>query len=50
VTGPRFRVTGLVLGSPDPRAPAAGFQPQEHVRVYLDPDSHPFCLWVAEPA
>jgi hypothetical protein len=33
------------------RASAAGavladFQPQEHVRVYLDPAGHPFCLWV----
>ena len=25
----------------------ADFQPQEHVRVYLDPAGHPFCLWVA---
>ena len=25
----------------------AGFQPQEHVRVMLDPDDHPFCLWTA---
>jgi len=24
----------------------AGFQPQEKVRVYLDPAGHPFCLWV----
>lgn len=24
----------------------ADFQPQEHVRVYLDPAGHPFCLWV----
>lgn len=23
------------------------FQPQEHVRVLLDPAGHPFCLWVA---
>jgi catechol 2,3-dioxygenase-like lactoylglutathione lyase family enzyme len=23
----------------------ADFQPQEHVRVYLDPAGHPFCLW-----
>jgi catechol 2,3-dioxygenase-like lactoylglutathione lyase family enzyme len=22
------------------------FQPQEDVRVLLDPDGHPFCLWV----
>ena len=34
------------------RAVAAGavlaeFQPQEDVRVYLDPAGHPFCLWVA---
>jgi catechol 2,3-dioxygenase-like lactoylglutathione lyase family enzyme len=25
----------------------AEFQPQEDVRVYLDPVGHPFCLWVA---
>lgn len=23
----------------------ADFQPQDHVRVHLDPDGHPFCLW-----
>lgn len=23
----------------------AGFQPQDLVRVYLDPAGHPFCLW-----
>jgi catechol 2,3-dioxygenase-like lactoylglutathione lyase family enzyme len=28
-------------------ASLAGFQPQEHVRVCLDPAGHPFCLWVA---
>ena len=33
------------------RAVAAGavlaeYQPQEDVRVYLDPAGHPFCLWV----
>ncbi|MFV2100906.1 VOC family protein [Micromonospora sp. LOL_024] len=22
------------------------FQPQDDVRVCLDPDGHPFCLWV----
>ena len=27
-------------------AKLAEFQPQEHVRVYLDPDGHPFCLYV----
>jgi catechol 2,3-dioxygenase-like lactoylglutathione lyase family enzyme len=25
----------------------ADFQPQEDVRVYLDPAGHPFCLWVS---
>jgi catechol 2,3-dioxygenase-like lactoylglutathione lyase family enzyme len=24
----------------------AEFQPQSDVRVYLDPDGHPFCLWI----
>jgi hypothetical protein len=24
----------------------ADFQPQEHVRVYLDPAGHPFCLFL----
>lgn len=24
----------------------AEYQPQERVRVYLDPVGHPFCLWV----
>jgi catechol 2,3-dioxygenase-like lactoylglutathione lyase family enzyme len=24
----------------------ANFQPQQDVRVYLDPAGHPFCLWV----
>jgi hypothetical protein len=23
-------------------------QPQEHVRILLDPAGHPFCLWVPE--
>jgi catechol 2,3-dioxygenase-like lactoylglutathione lyase family enzyme len=27
-------------------ATLAEFQPQEKVRVYLDPAGHPFCLWV----
>jgi catechol 2,3-dioxygenase-like lactoylglutathione lyase family enzyme len=26
-------------------ATLAGFQPQEHVRVFLDPAGHPFCLF-----
>jgi catechol 2,3-dioxygenase-like lactoylglutathione lyase family enzyme len=29
-------------------ATVAAFQPQELVRVCLDPDGHPFCLWVPE--
>ena len=28
-------------------ATLAEFQPQEDVRVHLDPAGHPFCLWVA---
>jgi hypothetical protein len=28
-------------------ARAAEFQPQADVRVMLDPDGHPFCLFVA---
>jgi hypothetical protein len=27
-------------------ATLAEFQPQKDVRVWLDPDGHPFCLWV----
>ncbi|HEV7211704.1 MAG TPA: VOC family protein [Blastococcus sp.] len=27
-------------------ATLAGFQPQDDVRVLLDPAGHPFCLWV----
>jgi catechol 2,3-dioxygenase-like lactoylglutathione lyase family enzyme len=30
----------------DAGAVPAEFQPQEDVRVYLDPAGHPFCLWV----
>ena len=26
-------------------ATLAAFQPQPDVRVFLDPDGHPFCLW-----
>jgi catechol 2,3-dioxygenase-like lactoylglutathione lyase family enzyme len=29
-------------------ATLAEFQPQEHVRVYLDPAGHPFCLFLPE--
>ena len=27
----------------------AGYQPQEHVRVMLDPAGHPFCLFLVRP-
>jgi catechol-2,3-dioxygenase len=27
-------------------ATLADYQPQEHVRVYLDPAGHPFCLYI----
>ena len=29
-------------------ATEAEYQPQEHVRVMLDPAGHPFCLFTAE--
>jgi catechol 2,3-dioxygenase-like lactoylglutathione lyase family enzyme len=29
-------------------AERAEFQPQDDVRVYLDPDGHPFCLFLQE--
>jgi predicted enzyme related to lactoylglutathione lyase len=29
-------------------AEVAGFQPQDDVRVCLDPAGHPFCLWVSD--
>jgi catechol 2,3-dioxygenase-like lactoylglutathione lyase family enzyme len=29
-------------------ATLADYQPQENVRVYLDPAGHPFCLWVRD--
>ena len=29
-------------------ARVAGFQPQDDVRVCLDPAGHPFCLWVSD--
>lgn len=31
-------------------ATLAGFQPQEHVPVLLDPVGHPFCLFTAPDA
>lgn len=29
-------------------ATMAVFQPQDNVRVFLDPAGHPFCLWAAD--
>ncbi|MEO8107704.1 MAG: VOC family protein [Actinomycetes bacterium] len=29
----------------DAGAALAGYQPQTHVRVLIDPEGHPFCLW-----
>jgi catechol 2,3-dioxygenase-like lactoylglutathione lyase family enzyme len=39
------------LGAAGTHAVAAGavlaeYQPQDDVRVYLDPAGHPFCLWI----
>lgn len=28
-------------------ATLAGHQPEDDVRVYIDPAGHPFCLWIA---
>jgi hypothetical protein len=40
-----MKLTATVLDAPDPRE-LAEFQPQDDVRVYLDPAGHPFCLYV----
>jgi predicted enzyme related to lactoylglutathione lyase len=37
---------GAVRVAVDAGATVAGFQPQDGVRVCLDPAGHPFCLWV----
>ena len=31
-------------------ATLAEYQPQDDVRVYLDPAGHPFCLWIMTPS
>jgi hypothetical protein len=31
-------------------ATVAAFQPQDHVRVMLDPAGHPFCLYLGDQA
>jgi catechol 2,3-dioxygenase-like lactoylglutathione lyase family enzyme len=44
-----IRVDDLAAGSAHAEAcgaVAASFQPQDDVRVYLDPAGHPFCLWI----
>lgn len=37
---------GAVAHAVECGATVAEFQPQENVRVCLDPAGHPFCLWV----
>ncbi|WP_433082525.1 VOC family protein [Dactylosporangium sp. CA-052675] len=39
-------LAGAVARAVELGATVAGHQPQEHVRVCLDPDGHPFCLYV----
>ncbi len=39
---------GALAHALDCGATLAAFQPQEDVRVCLDPDGHPFCLWLME--
>ncbi len=38
---------GVVLDAPDGVA-LADYQPQDNVRVFLDPAGHPFCLYVSD--
>jgi hypothetical protein len=38
------------LFAQSPGAQVAGFQPQDDVRVMLDPAGHPFCLYTAGPS
>ncbi|HYH26640.1 MAG TPA: VOC family protein [Blastococcus sp.] len=40
-------LTAAVQVAVDAGARVAEFQPQDHVRVCLDPAGHPFCLYVA---
>ena len=45
------RVADLDAGCPHAQACGArlaAVQPQAGVRVHLDPDGHPFCLYLAE--
>ena len=41
----RMKLAATVLDGPDARE-LAGFQPQQDVRVHLDPAGHPFCLFL----
>ena len=41
-------LTRAVARAEECGARVAAHQPQEHVRVCLDPDGHPFCLYVEE--
>jgi catechol 2,3-dioxygenase-like lactoylglutathione lyase family enzyme len=46
---PEIRVTDLEAACARARACGAvlaDFQPQDDVRVHLDPDGHPFCLYI----
>lgn len=40
-------LTAAVSWAEDAGAVQADFQPQEHVRVMLDPAGHPFCLFLS---
>ena len=42
---PRLTVTGTNIDAPGANA-LADFQPQDDVRVCLDPAGHPFCLFL----
>jgi hypothetical protein len=41
-------LAGAVAWAVAQGAQLAQFQPQQHVRVMLDPAGHPFCLWLGE--
>ncbi|GAA1489657.1 VOC family protein [Brachybacterium sacelli] len=43
-------VVGAVAAAQELGAHLAEFQPQEDVRVMLDPAGHPFCLYEDDPA
>ncbi len=42
-------LAGAVQVAVEAGATVAEFQPQDDVRVLLDPAGHPFCLWVQTP-